>query len=107
MTPAKDQDLNAWREAGAAVIAARARAIAREHGIGIEKCVWDTGEDVTHEYAHRLDLSTKTSTVRLYLCDLELTAWNCEMRRKRTEHRLQSAISQLLPRSPEPTYSYR
>lgn len=103
----QEQDMNARRLAGAEAIVAKAIALAKESGIEIERCVWDIGEDLNHEHAHRLDLFTKEKTVRLYFPDLELTAFEHGMRKKRTEDRLKGAVAQLLPNSPAETYSFR
>jgi len=70
----------------------------------ISDCVWDIGEDVSHPYAHRLDLVTATKTVRLYFPDLELTS---SSRTTRTEDRLQRAVAQLLPPPHSATYTYQ
>jgi hypothetical protein len=95
------------RAAGAETIAARAVALAKEKGVDITQCVWDMGEDLTHEYAHRLDLFTETNTARIYFSDLELTALQNDARRMRTEDRLNNAIDKLVTRTPSPTYAFR
>ncbi|MGH8809779.1 MAG: hypothetical protein ACREX0_18045 [Noviherbaspirillum sp.] len=103
----QQRDTTIDRLAGAEAISAKARAIGMENGVLISDCVWDIGEDFTHQHAHRLDLFTATNTVRLYFPDLELTTSGNDARKKRTEDRLSSAIAQLAPRSPAPTYAYR
>ena len=95
------------RLASANALSARAMAIGVEQGVVIAECVWDIGADLGHEYAHRLDISTATNTVRLYFSDLDVTASDNECRKSRTEDRLQRAISQLVTRAPAPTYTYR
>jgi len=101
------QDMRSERQAGADAIAAHATAMAQQKGVVIVKCVWDIGEDLTHEHAHRLDLFTDTKTVRMYFPDLELIGVNNPVRMKRIEGRLQSAIAQLVASVPSPTYSFR
>ena len=93
------------RLAGAELISARAREIGLENGVTISECVWDIGQSVELQHAHRLDLSTTTKTVRIYFPDKELSPSGSEIRKKRTEDRLRDAIAQLLPRSPSPTYA--
>jgi hypothetical protein len=95
------------RMAGAEALSASARAIALEQGVLIAECVWQIGDDLEHEHAHRLDLVTADNTVRLYFPDLELTTIDNAARAKRSEDRLRGAIAQLLPRSPEATYTYQ
>lgn len=95
------------RSAGAEAISQKAIAIAADSGVTIIKCIWDLGEDLGHEYAHRLELSTEAKTVRLYFPDLELTTTDSESRKKRTDDRLRNAIAQLSARPPSPTYAYR
>ncbi|NEX63129.1 hypothetical protein G3574_18755 [Noviherbaspirillum sp. 17J57-3] len=65
------------------------------------------GTDLLHEYAHRLDINTATSTVRLYFSDLDLTSWGNESRTERMEDRLHRAIAQLVPRIHASTYAQR
>ena len=93
------------RLAGAETISARAREIGAENGVVISECVWDIGQSVELQHAHRLDISTATKTVRLYFPDLELSTSGHDVRKKRTEDRLRDAIAQLMPRSPCPTYA--
>lgn len=93
------------RTAGAEMISSWAVAIAKEKGVAITQCVWDMGDDVSHEYAHRLDLFADTGTVRVYFRDLELTSSKNDARRKRTEDKLKSAIDKLVKRTPSPTYA--
>jgi allophanate hydrolase subunit 1 len=99
--------LNAQRLAGADAISAKAVAIGAELGVPITECVWDIGQDLTHEHAHRLDLVTAAKSVRLYFRDRELTAQDDASCMKRVEDRLRRAIAQLLSRPPEPTYAFR
>jgi hypothetical protein len=94
------------RLAGAETISIRAREIGLEAGVVIIECLWDIGEDVDSAYAHRLDLSAATKTVRLYFPDLELTTSNNDGRKKRTENRLRNAIAQLTCVTPSATYTY-
>ena len=93
------------RLVGAEIISARAREIGAEHGVIISDCVWDIGQSVELQHAHRLDISTAAKTVRLYFPDLELSTAGNTVRKKRTEDRLRDAIAQLMPRSPSPTYA--
>lgn len=95
------------RLAGADAISKKAVAIGAESGVTITDCVWDIGEDLGHEYAHRLDLFAETKTVRLYFSELELTTSGNEARKKRAEERLRNAIAQLSPRPHSPTYAFR
>lgn len=95
------------RTAGAEAISAKAQAIGLEHQLTVVECVWQIGDDLAHEHAHRLDLITADSTVRLYFPDLELTTTGNAARARRSEGRLRDAIAQLLPRSPAATYTYR
>lgn len=95
------------RLTGAEAISQKAIEIGAALGVVINRCVWDMGEDFTHEYAHRLDLFAETKTVRLYFSDLELTTSGNEARARRMEDRLQNAVAQLVTRAPSPTYSYR
>jgi len=92
--------------AGATVISEIATVIGSEHGVDVSGRVWDMGEDFGHEYAHRLDLSTATNTVRLYFSDLDLTASGNKARKSRVEDRLRRAIAQLVVRTPSPMYTY-
>jgi len=103
----KDCSTKIGRLAGADAISAKAVAIGTERGVVVSGCVWDIGADFGHEYAHRLDLSTTTNTVRLYFSDLDLTASDNESRKERVEDRLHRAIAQLVARPPSPTYAYR
>ena len=103
----KESNMGIDRLAGAEAISAKAIAIGLEHDVLISECVWDIGEDLGHEHAHRLDLITATKTVQLYFPDLELTTSGNESRTKRTEDRLQRAVAQLLTRPPSPTYTYQ
>lgn len=102
-----DSDTRVDRLASADVLSAKAVAIGIENGVAISKCAWDIGADFGHEYAHRLDLSTETNTVRIYFSDLELTTSDNEPRKNRTEDRLQRAVVQLIVRAPQATYTYR
>lgn len=99
-------DTSAERLAGAAAISAKAIAIGAGLDVVIAECVWDIGEDLEHEHAHRLDLITADKNVRLYFRDLDLTSPAVGPRAKRTEDRLQRAIVQLLPRAPAATYTF-
>jgi len=102
-----DNDKTTVRLDGAEAISAKAMAIGRERGVLISECVWDIGEDLAHEHAHRLDLVTPSKMVRLYFPDLALTAPANESRTKRIEDRLCRAVAQLVPHRPLPTYAYR
>lgn len=93
------------RLAGADAISARAVTLGAELGVAISNCVWDIGDDLTHEYAHRLDINTAASTVRLYFCDLDLTTCGNKSRIERTADRLHRAITQLVMRVPRSTYA--
>ena len=95
------------RSAGAEVISAKAVAVGVELGVAVSTCVWDMGTDLSHEYAHRLDINTTTNTVRLYFSDLDLTTLGNESRTERTEDRLHRAISQLVTRIPAPPHGQR
>lgn len=92
---------------GAAALSAKAMSIGAELGVPDLECVWDMGEDLAHEHAHRLELITAEKTVRLYFPDLELSTAGNTSRAMRSENRLRQAISQLVPRIPLPTYAYR
>lgn len=100
----KGSSMSADRMNGAEAISARAVVIGAELGVSVSNCVWDMGDDLTHEYAHRLDINTAANTVRLYFCDLDLMKPGNESRRERTENRLHRAITQLVPRVPASTY---
>jgi hypothetical protein len=100
----QESNINIDRLAGAEAISAKAIAIGKENGVVIFQADWDIGKDLTHQYAHRLDLFTATNTVRLYFPDVELTTSGNAAREKRTKDRLQDAIARLLPRQPSPTY---
>jgi len=99
--------LQAERLAGAEAISAKAIAIGAELGVLITECVWDIGQDLTHEHAHRLDLVTATKNVRLYFRSRELAGSDNASCLKRVEDGLRRAIAQLLSRPPEPTYAFR
>lgn len=71
----------------------------------IAECIWEMGQDIGHEYAHRLDLCTATQKVRLYFSELELTALLNMSRKSRIDERLRSAIAQMLPRPPARNYA--
>lgn len=101
-----DSNKTIERAAGAAAISAIAGVIGSEHGVVVSERVWDIGEDFGHEYAHRLDLSTETNTVRLYFSDPDLTASGNRSRKARVEDRLRRAIAQLVVRTPSPMYTY-
>lgn len=92
---------------GAAILSAKARAIGAELGVPDLECLWDIGADFAHEHAHRLELVSAAKTVRLYFPDLELITSGNASRAMRSENRLRQAISQLVPRTPLPTYAYR
>jgi hypothetical protein len=93
------------RLAGAETISARAREIGTENGVTITDCIWDIGQSVELQHAHRLDICTDGKSVRLYFPDLELSTSGDNGRQKRTENRLRDAIAQLTPRSPSRTYA--
>ncbi len=95
------------RQIGADAISAQAIALGIEQNVLISECLWDFGSDLSHEHAHRLDLLTTTTAVRLYFRELELTTDNNLSRTKRIRERLQRAISQLVPRTPQQTYGFR
>ncbi|HEY8606740.1 MAG TPA: hypothetical protein VIM12_06480 [Noviherbaspirillum sp.] len=95
------------RQAGADAIAARAVEIGRECGVDIARCTWDLGQDFGLQHAHRLDLFAETKTARLYFSDIELTTPGNDMRAKRIEERLRSAVAQLLAQPPAPTYAFK
>lgn len=92
---------------GVDVINSRAVAIGKESGVFIERCIWDVSEDLSHEYAHRLDLFTDLKKVRLYFPDIEVTKAGDANRKKRIDARLKSAIAQLIPHVPASTYTFR
>lgn len=89
------------------VINSRAIAIGKESGVVIERCIWDISEDLSHEYAHRLDLFTDLKTVRLYFPDIELRKPEDVNRKKRIDARLKSGIAQLIPHVPASTYTFQ
>lgn len=95
------------RSVGAAAIVAQATLLASAEGVEITDVVWDIGDDLAHEHAHRLDLLAADKSVRLYFTEPELTTSGHSIRNKRITDRLQRAIAQLMPRSPEPTYPFR
>ena len=101
-----DESMKAVRQTGAEAISVKAIAIGAEQGVIITECIWNIGDDVGHEHAHRLDLITVAKTVRLYFPDLELVTSTTQSRIKRTEDRLRSAVAQLLPHAPAATYTY-
>jgi hypothetical protein len=100
-----DSNMRIDRLAGAEAISAKAVAIGVEYDVAISECIWDIGEDLGHEHAHRLDLIAETKKVRLYFRDLDLTIRGNESRSKRTEDRLRRAVAQLVSRPPLATYS--
>jgi len=95
------------RNVGTAAIAAQANELAAAAGVQIVDAVWDIGDDLTHEHAHRLDLVTADKSVRLYFTEPEVTTSGHAMRSKRVTERLQRAIAQLLQRTPAATYTFR
>lgn len=95
------------RLAGAEAISAKAVAVGAELGVAVSHCVWDMGSDLSHEYAHRLDINTTTNTVRLYFSDRDLTTSGNGSRKERVEDRLHRAITQLVTRVPARTYMQR
>ena len=95
------------RLAGAESISTKAVTVGAELGVAVSGCVWDIGSDLTHEYAHRLDINTAANSVRLYFCDLDLTTYGNASRRERMEDRLHRAIMQLVKRVPVSTYGQR
>ena len=95
------------RNDGAAAISAKALQLGVEQGVQIVECVWDIGDDLTHEHAHRLELVGADKSVRVYFRELELTSTGNAGRSKRVQERLQRAIEQMRPPAPAPTYSYR
>jgi hypothetical protein len=96
--------MKSQRIPGAEAISEKVIAIGHEAGIGTVRCDWEIGEDFAHTYAHRLDVSADSGTVRLYFTDLELMTTNNAARRKKTETALQKAIEQLASKSRAPTY---
>jgi len=94
------------RSDGAAAISAKALQLGVELGVQIVECVWDIGDDLTHEHAHRLELVGAEKSVRVYFRELELTTAGNAARSKRIEERLERAIAQMRPPAPAPTYSY-
>jgi hypothetical protein len=103
----KDRTTSNDRSAGAAFISTKAVAVGAKLGVTVSGCVWDMGADLTHEYAHRLDINTAANTVRLYFCDLDLTTSGNASREERMEDRLRRAITQLVTRAPASTYGQR
>jgi len=103
----KDSSMSTDRLAGAEVISAKAVAVGYELGVAVSGCIWDMGADLSHPYAHRLDINTTAYSVRLYFCDLDLTASGNGSRKERVEGRLHRAIAQLVTRVPAPTYTQR
>jgi len=103
----KQQSIGIDRLVGAEILSAKAKAIGNELGAAILDCVWNIGDDLEHEHAHRLELITATKTVRLYFPDLELTTSDKPSRTMRSENRLRQAVSQLVARAPSPTYAFR
>lgn len=89
---------------GADILSAKAIAIALERNVVITQCVWDLGEDVGHEHAHRLDIVTATKAVRMYFPDRALLTAGNEYQRERTEDRISRAVAQLVLHAPSPTY---
>ncbi|HJV84955.1 MAG TPA: hypothetical protein VJ698_05730 [Noviherbaspirillum sp.] len=105
----KDSSMKIDRSAGAEVISAMAVAVGAKLGVAVSGCVWDMGADLSHEYAHRLEISTATNTVRVYFPDLDLTTSGNTSRKEasrqeRIEDRLHRAVTQLVTRVPAPTY---
>lgn len=94
------------RLTGAEAISKKAVVFSTKSGVLITDCTWDIGDDLEHEHAHRLDLFTKTKTVRLYFRDVELTTSGNDARKKRIEDRLHNAIAQLWTTAPAATYTY-
>ena len=93
------------RMAGAEIISSTAKEIGMQSNLVISDCIWEIGQDIGHEYAHRLDICTATKKVRLYFSELELTALLNLNRKNRIDERLRSAIAQMLPRPPARTYA--
>lgn len=93
------------RMAGAEIISTSAKQIGIESDVALSECIWQIGEDFSHEYAHRLDIGTDSKSVRLYFSELELTAVLIANRKNRIDERLRSAIAQLVPRLPSRTYA--
>jgi hypothetical protein len=90
---------------GADIISSSAREIGMQNDLVLSECIWEIGDDIGHEYAHRLDLCTAVKSVRLYFSELELTSLLNISRKNRINERLRSAIAQLLPRTPANTYA--
>jgi hypothetical protein len=90
---------------GADIISSSAREIGLQSDVVLSECVWEIGEDIGHEFAHRLDLCTAAKSVRLYFSELDLTTLLTPSRKNRINERLRSAIAQLLPRIPARTYA--
>lgn len=103
----ENQEAIISRLPGVDVINSRAIAFGKKSGVLIERCIWDISEDLSHEYAHRLDLFTDLKTVRLYFPDIELTKSEDVTRKKRIDARLKSAIAQLIPHVPASTYTFQ
>lgn len=103
----ENQEVIISHRSGVDVINSRAITIGKESGVLIEKCIWDISEDLSHEYAHRLDLFTDLKKVRLYFPDIELTKPEDASRKKRIDARLKSAIAQLIPHVPASTYTFQ
>lgn len=95
------------RSAGMRTISELATAIAAETGVALADLLWEVGDDLDSEYAHRLELVAPAKTVRLYFSELELTSAGNDTRQKRLENRLRNAIAQLSTKPPSPTYAYR
>jgi len=104
-SPLMTPPISIERTAGAAAIVAQAILLASAEGVEISDVVWDIGDDLTHEHAHRLDLLAADKSVRLYFTEPELTTSGHTMRSKRVTERLQRAIAQLMLRTPAPTYT--
>lgn len=103
----KGSSMSIDRLAGAKVISTKAVSVGVDLGVAVSECVWDMGDDLTHEYAHRLDINTAANTVRLYFSDLDLTTSGNESRMDRMKDRLHRAITQLVTRIPASTYTQR
>lgn len=100
-------DMAVQRQTGADAVSQMAMAIAISKGVPLSKSTWEFGEDGTHEYAHRLDLSTEAKSVRIYFSDVDLTKSENVMRKRRTEARLNNAIDQMAVRAHAPTYAFK
>ena len=90
---------------GAEIISSSAKEIGMQNALVLSDCIWEIGDDIGHEYAHRLDLCTAAKSVRLYFSELDLTSLLNLSRKNRINDRLRSAIAQLLPRTPSSTYA--